>query len=269
MLHVWPENTTMPSPEDYAANKLKTLFGTPETENPSRPGPRTKEGKARSSINALRHGLSGRIVVLPSEDMRQYLKFSSEFVDSLYPATPLESELAQTVADGYWRLKRFRTVEEGMLAMGHYEKEGDFDAATEEVHSAFTAAKAFRANSQAFVNLSIYEQRIQRGIEKSMKQLREVQAERKERRKAEMAEVLRLRDYHEMMNYSCSTIATQSSSGELIPAKLKQRYDPMVDGFVYSPAEIETEARRRDRREQALQAQKAGFDYTKFQKLAA
>jgi uncharacterized protein YeeX (DUF496 family) len=156
-----------------------------------------------------------------------------------------------------------------MLAMGHYEKEGDFDAATEEVHSAFTAAKAFRANSQAFVNLSIYEQRIQRGIEKSMKQLREVQAERKERRKAEMAEVLCLRDYDEMMNRPSSTAATRSSSGELIPAKLKERYEPLVDGFVYSSAEIETEARRRDRREQASGAQKVGFNYAEFQKRAA
>jgi hypothetical protein len=232
----------MPTPEDYAAKKFASLRAD------SKPGPRTEEGRARSKMNALRHGLSGRIVVLPSEDMGQYLKFSHEFVDSLYPATPLESELAQTVADGYWRLKRFRTVEEGMLAMGNYEKEGDFDAATEEVHSAFSATKAFRANSQAFVNLSIYEQRIQRGIEKSMKQLREVQTERKECRKAEMVEVLRLRDYNKMKN---------------LP------YDPMVDGFVYSSAEIEVEANRRTRREQAVEAQKVDFNYTKFQKLAA
>jgi len=232
----------MPSPEDYAAKKLESLLGN------SKPGPRTEAGIARSKMNALRHGLSGRIVVLPSEDMGLYLKFSREFVESLYPATPLESELAQTVADGYWRLKRFRTVEEGMLAMGHYEKEGDFDADTEEVHSAFTAAKAFRANSQAFVNLSIYEQRIQRGIERAMKQLREIQAERRDRRKAEMAEVLRLRDYNKMKN---------------LP------YDPMIDGFVYSPSEIETEANRRERQYEARLAEKLNFNYADYQKRAA
>ena len=256
----------MPSPEEYAAKKLESILGNRNSENPSKPGPRTPEGQARSKMNALRHGLSGRIVVLPSEDMGLYLKFSGEFVDSLYPATPLESELAQTVADGYWRLKRFRTVEEGMLAMGHYEKEGDFDADTEEVHSAFTAAKAFRANSQAFVNLSIYEQRIQRGIEKAMKQLREVQTEGKELRKAEMADVLRLRDYHEMMNSSWSTAATRSSSGQLVPAKEKQGYEPLADGFVYSSSEIETEAHRRDRRQDAYEAMKANFNYPEYQK---
>jgi hypothetical protein len=253
----------MPSPEEYAAKKLASILGN------SKPGPRTPEGQARSKMNALRHGLSGRIVVLPYEDMGLFLKFSQDFVDSLNPATPLESELAQTVADGYWRLKRFRTVEEGMLAMGHYESEGDFDAENEEIHSAFTAAKAFRANSQAFVNLSIYEQRIHRGIEKSMKQLREVQAERKALKQAELAEVLRLRDYHEMMNSACSTIATRSASGELIPAKLKQRYDPVVDGFVYASAEIEVEAHRRERRYEARLAEKLGFNCAEFQKRAA
>jgi hypothetical protein len=253
----------MPTPEDYAAKKLESLLGN------SKSGPRTEEGRARAKMNALRHGLSGRIVVLPSEDMGQYLKFSQDFVASLYPATPLESELAQTVADGYWRLNRFRTVEEGMLAMGHYEKEGDFDADSEEVHAAFTAAKAFRANSNAFVNLSIYEQRIQRGIEKSMKQLREIQAERKALRKAEMEEVLRLRDFHEMMESHYSAIANRSSNGELIPAKLRQRYEPVVDGFVYSSEEIEVEADRRDRRYYAREAEKTNFNYAAFQKRAA
>jgi hypothetical protein len=232
----------MPSPEDYAAKKLESLVDN------SRPGPRTPAGKARSSVNAVRHGLSGRIVVLPSEDMGQFLKFSSDFVNSLNPATPLESELAQVVADGYWRLKRFRTVEEGMLAMGHYEEAGDFDADTEEIHSSFTAAKAFRANSKAFVNLSIYEQRIQRGIHNSMKQLREIQAERREYRKAEMAEVLRLRDYNKMKGLG---------------------YDPVVDGFVYSPSDIEVEASRRDRRREASEAEKLDFNYAEFQKKAA
>jgi hypothetical protein len=32
-------------------------------------GPKTPEGKRRASLNALRHGLTGRVIVLPSEDM--------------------------------------------------------------------------------------------------------------------------------------------------------------------------------------------------------
>src|ERR1019366_2303120 len=126
--------------EKYAANKLSVLLDAipasdqlPESDiteptlsaspasDPnasaanSSTGPRTIAGKKRSSLNATRHGLSGRIVVLPTEDMSLYMQHSKRLVDSLCPATPVEEELAQTVADGYWRMKRFRTVEEGMF----------------------------------------------------------------------------------------------------------------------------------------------------------
>ena len=53
--------------------------------------PTSPEGRARSSMNALRHGLTARVVVLPSEDMAAYKTFSKEIVDSLDPQTPVEA----------------------------------------------------------------------------------------------------------------------------------------------------------------------------------
>jgi hypothetical protein len=146
---------------------------------PTKTGPNTPEGKKRSSQNALRHGLSGRVVVLPTEDMTLYLKFAKDFIESLKPANPMEQELAQNIADGYWRLKRVRTTEETLYALGYNEGQSDFDADHEDLHAAFTMGKTFRDHSKAFVNLSIYESRIQRNIEKNTKLLRELQAERK------------------------------------------------------------------------------------------
>jgi hypothetical protein len=142
-------------------------------------GPNTHRGKGRSSQNAIRHGLTGRIVVLPTEDMEVYKAFSKELVDSLNPRTPMEHQFAQTVADTQWRLNRARTMEDGMIALGHYEDEGNFDAASPEIHAALTAAKVFRERSKDFVNLSLYEQRLSRQQKEAMRQLRELQAERK------------------------------------------------------------------------------------------
>jgi hypothetical protein len=251
----------MPSPEDYAANKLNDLLNheassESESEKSGPTGPRSAEGQKRSSQNALRHGLSGRIVVLPTEDMAEYLRLSKEIVDSLYPETQLERDLAQAVADGIWRQKRFRTIEEAMLALGHYEGEGDFDAEHENIHAAFTAAKAFRSNPQAFATLSIYEQRIQRGIDKAMKLLTDLQTRREERLKNDLPAVLRLYDFNKMLDSQPE--ATTHRRAELV-----------VHEFVYSPRQIELEAHRRTAREQAKLAERYHFNYAEFQKMAA
>jgi hypothetical protein len=166
----------MLNPVDYASKRITSIEAEAAK---SKTGPRTPEGKHRSSQNALRHGLSGRIVVLPTEDMNIYLKFTKDFIDSLRPASPMEQELAQNIADGYWRLKRVRTTEESLFSLGYSEGQSEFEAEHEDLHAAVTAGKTFRDHSKAFVNLSIYEQRIQRGIEKNTRLLRELQAERK------------------------------------------------------------------------------------------
>jgi hypothetical protein len=81
--------------------------------------------------------------------MEIYKAFSKELVDSLNSETPMEQQLAQTVADTQWRLNRARSYEDGMLALGHSEEAGNFDAASPEIHSALTAAKVFRDNSKS------------------------------------------------------------------------------------------------------------------------
>jgi hypothetical protein len=208
----------MPSPAKYAANRLATSG-------------RTQEGKARSSMNALRHGLTARVVVLPSEDMDAYQAFSKEIVDSLDAQTPVERQFAQTVADNQWRINRIRSIEDGMLGMGHFEAAGNFDCPTAEIHSARTAARAFRNDSKTFVNLSIYEQRLHRSMKESLWQLKDLQTERREKNKTEMDDAIRL-------------LKTRQVKGE----------------FVYASAEIAAESTRRDRLADSLLAEKAAFN---------
>ena len=111
--------------------------------------------------------------------MEVYKTFSKELVDSLNPETAMEQQFAQTVADTQWRLNRARSFEDGMLALGHYEEAGNFEASSPEIHSALTAAKVFRERSKDFVNLSLYEQRLSRAQKEAFRQLRELQAQRK------------------------------------------------------------------------------------------
>jgi hypothetical protein len=203
-------------------------------------------------MNALRHGLTARVVVLPSEDMDAYNAFSKELVDCLDPQTPVERQFAQTVADNQWRINRIRSIEDGMLGMGHFEAAGNFDCPTPEIHSAMTAARAFRDGSKAFVNLSIYEQRLHRSMKEALRQLKELQAERRERRKTEMDDAIRLRKTQQMKGLPYAPEVPASDAE-----------------FVYASAEIEREERRRDRLHDAGIAEKARFNLAEYEKMAA
>src|ERR1022692_2424628 len=239
----------MPSPAEYAANRLKSI-NNESAGQASAPRPtsgRTQEGKARSSMNALRHGLTARVVVLPTEDMDAYQAFSKEIVDSLDAQTPVERQFAQTVADNQWRINRIRSIEDGMLGMGHFEAAGNFDCPTSEIHSAMTAARAFRNDSKSFVNLSIYEQRLHRSMKDSLRQLRELQTERREREKTEMDNAIRL-------------LKTQQMKG------LPTEPEAPIQGIrvVYATAKTTPESPRRDRLADSLLAEDANFNLANY-----
>src|ERR1700735_2472726 len=142
-------------------------------------GPRTEAGLKISSLNAVRHGLTSRVVVLPSEDLSAYKKFSDEFLAGLAPETFPETQCAQTIIDTQWRLNRVRSLEEGMLAHGHGSPAGQVDYGHPEIHGALTQAAVFLEHSQAFVNLSMHEQRLYRILTAATKALDEMQSKRK------------------------------------------------------------------------------------------
>ncbi len=71
-------------------------------------GPRTPEGKAASSLNAMSHGLTSRMVVLPGEDPAQFQHLRRALLKEHQPATPTEKLLVEEMAQAHWRLERVR-----------------------------------------------------------------------------------------------------------------------------------------------------------------
>ena len=75
-------------------------------------GPRTTEGKARSSQNALKHGLRAQQhVVLPDEDMAEFAALETALIDELAPQGVLQSILVRRIAHAAWRLERAERLE--------------------------------------------------------------------------------------------------------------------------------------------------------------
>jgi hypothetical protein len=70
-------------------------------------GPKTAAGKARSSRNALKHGLCAqKVLVLAEEDAAAFCTLETALFEELAPAGPLQTVLAQRVVSAAWRLLR-------------------------------------------------------------------------------------------------------------------------------------------------------------------
>src|ERR1700679_498441 len=131
-------------------------------------GPKTIEGKSRSSRNNLRHGLTGQVTIMPNEDREAHDTFCNELVEGFKPESPIEQQLAQSIAEDSWRLNRVRAIENNMFALGHADQH-------REIQIALADAKTFQDQAAQFNLLTIYEQRINRGLRRNLKLLQELQ----------------------------------------------------------------------------------------------
>ena len=69
-------------------------------------GPRTPEGKATISQNAVKHGLLAREVVIKGEDPGEFEFYRDQMLGELVPVGSVESVLAERVVSLSWRLQR-------------------------------------------------------------------------------------------------------------------------------------------------------------------
>ncbi len=107
-------------------------------------GPRTEAGRARSSINAVRHGLTGRGLLLPGETAAEYEAKLDGIFTSLAPRDDAEAELVALAADDIWKLSRLARIEKG-ITLGRIEELLAFTGTAEKVGSTVNAIHALGA----------------------------------------------------------------------------------------------------------------------------
>ena len=206
-----------------AVNKANARYST---------GPRTESGKQRSRMNALRHGLTGQTVVLPTEDHAAYQRHARSFLDEYQPQGATESQLVQLLIDTSWRMNRASAVETNLFSLGIAERENRPLADHPQAEAALAMALAFREHHRAFAQIGIHGQRLARQFDRALEQLRKIQEER------------RGRELHQLSN--AATILEMHKEDGL-------PYHPADDGFVFSNADIETYIRRTQRLDDALE----------------
>jgi hypothetical protein len=79
-------------------------------------GPKTPEGKAAVRLNAVKHGLLSREVLLPGVDEEALRELSEVLRAELQPVGELENLLVDRIIASYWRPRRLGRVEAGIFA---------------------------------------------------------------------------------------------------------------------------------------------------------
>src|ERR1017187_3588824 len=199
----------MPSDKQLEANRRNAQKST---------GPTTEAGKRRSSLNALRHGLTGQVVVLPEEEIEAFTKFAPPIAEGLETVGALEIQLAEMYTGFLWRINRAGSVEDNMFGLGHMEQVAEnLNIDHPEAHNAATHAKTFRNEYKAFDRIGLYPQRLVNKPNKTLKQLKDIQAERRRREQQQMDEAARIYQFQRMQ---------------------EQTFDPAENGFDCSVDQI-------------------------------
>ena len=180
-------------------------------------GPVTPEGKRRSSLNALRHGLTGQTVILPTDDMAAYQNSCHQFHAELKPVGVLEQAAVQTIADTHWRLNRIRAMENNLFSLGFQDYSERVSTEDPTIHCALAQAKAVEAHSDVLVRLSLYEQRLNRTLVQAKAELKQLQQERRQAEQQALQDAQRICKFKEALG---------------------QPWQPQDDGFEFSSEKL-------------------------------
>src|SRR6202451_3765300 len=179
----------MATEQQIAANRRNALLST---------GPTSDAGRNRSRMNALRHGLTGQVTTMTDEDRAAHDQFSKALIKDLAPDGAMEIQLAQRVATDSWRLNRISAIEDNLFAIGQFENGGQTCPDVPQIDAALTSAHVFTQESKNLQLLTLYEQRLNRAVQKNLALLHSLQATRKQERADDMREAAKLLKLSEM-----------------------------------------------------------------------
>ncbi|MBY0504380.1 MAG: hypothetical protein K2X03_10740 [Bryobacteraceae bacterium] len=77
-------------------------------------GPRTEAGKSRARLNAVKHGLTAKLPVLPFENDADFIELRDGFLADFAPRNAYEKFLVTQLATQAWRVLRCQQIEVGL-----------------------------------------------------------------------------------------------------------------------------------------------------------
>src|ERR1051326_1795701 len=123
-------------------------------------GPKTPEGKAISSKNALRHGLTAKSILLTNENPEAYQELAAAYYEKFQPADDVERDLVDEMVIAKWRQRRDWSNEAALFDLEMDRQTKKIDSEYKKIDHPYRFALAFRALadvSKALLLASRYE----------------------------------------------------------------------------------------------------------------
>jgi hypothetical protein len=126
-------------------------------------GPKTPEGKEKSSANSLNHGFTAKkTVLLDCENEDQFKEMLADYAEAYQPGCTVEEDLVAEMVACRWRILRIRMMETALMDS---EMEHVLPASETSSDPGYRMAFAFRRlvdESRAISPISRYESRLHR-----------------------------------------------------------------------------------------------------------
>ncbi len=132
-------------------------------------GPKTPEGKARSSQNAIKHGFFAQTALLCYEAPDEFVALRDAYIAEYKPQSPTEMHFVMEMANAQFRLRRVRGIEASLILRLTTREIRGGGLSNEEIQ-----AEAFRmlADSSSVIQLlQRYESMFRRQYERALRLL--------------------------------------------------------------------------------------------------
>ena len=163
-------------------------------------------------MNALKHGLTAKAIVLPDEDPAAYQRHIDPYKNEYRPVGPAELDQVQFLADTSRQQQRVARVERALF-------------------SAFDENLTLDSQMPSLATVSLHRHRFRRDFDRTLQDLKHAQHERRKQERVNLAEASKLYFLDEDQG---------------------NKYDPSVDGFVFSKNDVETYLARKLRSDAAV-----------------
>lgn len=231
------------TPAQIAANRANAQFSC---------GPVSAEGKAKSSLNALKTGLTGATVLLAGEDAEKYAKHHKSYETLYQPVGPEEVALVQSISDIRWRLDRIPALEQTVVTVSSQRILDKNPALASEVGKAWIEVTARRENEKELRNLNLQENRLARRREREVAELAKLQQARKSKEEEKLKEAAKISLLAQHRNqplaevpgigFDFTKFRYQTFLGRLTPAQKETLLNQAIDEAAAQPQILEAAA---------------------------